>query len=191
MWFSGKRIILASKSPRRAQLLREAGLEYIVKSMDVDEDFPADMPVDLVAPHLAQRKARAAQAFLETKNDVILAADSTVILDQTIFNKPVDYDDAVRMLRQLSGRRHRVVTGCCLLSLHKETVFSGVSQVEFAPLTEEEIRYYIDHYQPFDKAGAYGIQEWIGLCKITGIEGSYANIVGLPVELVYKELRGF
>jgi septum formation protein len=180
-------IILASKSPRRSQLLREAGFNFTVQAFDTDESFSADTPVEAVAPMLAQRKARAA-AHLIQDQEVILAADSVVILDGIIYNKPEDHADAVRMLRLLSGRQHTVITGVCLLSKEGETVLSGVTKVWFDPLTDAEIDYYIQTCRPFDKAGAYGVQEWIGHCKISRIEGSFPNVMGLPTDLVYKAL---
>lgn len=183
-------IVLASKSPRRSQLLREAGFDFRILSLDVDEDFSTDMPVEEVAEYLARRKALAAAPALRP-DEVILAADSVVILDGEIFNKPADYDEAFWMIRRLSGRQHTVVTGVCLLSAERERSFSGVSNVTFADLSNEEIDYYIRTCQPFDKAGAYGVQEWIGLCKITHIEGTYANVMGLPVDKVYAALREF
>jgi septum formation protein len=184
-------LILASQSPRRAQLLREAGIDFIIRAREVNEDFPTDLAADEVAPYLARRKAEASLDLLGVAGDVLLTADSTVILGETIYNKPADRTDAQRILRALSGRTHRVVTGCCLLSLEKEEVFSGISHVTFTELSDAEIDYYIDHYQPYDKAGAYAIQEWIGLCKVSRIEGTYANIVGLPVDLVYERLQRF
>lgn len=183
-------LILASQSPRRSQLLREAGFEFTVQSVDIDESFPDTMPVDEVAPWLAQRKASAAKHMILDR-EIILAADSVVIQDGTIYNKPADYDEAFQMIRTLSGRQHTVITGICLLANEKERVMAGVSQVWFADLSDAEIDYYIRRCQPFDKAGAYGVQEWIGLCKITRIEGTYANVMGLPVDLVYHALADF
>jgi septum formation protein len=183
-------LILASKSPRRSQLLREAGIDFSVYPMDVNEDFPANMPVDQVAAYLAQRKALAAAPIIKG-DEVILAADSVVILDDVIYNKPADYQEAFRMIRRLSGRQHTVVTGVCLLAREQSRVFSGISRVTFAELSDEEIDYYIRTCKPYDKAGAYGVQEWIGLCKITHIEGTYANVMGLPVDLVYHALKDF
>ncbi len=191
MNWTDKTILLASKSPRRRQLLELAGIPFELRSQDVAEDFPETMPVEEVAPYLAQKKARAAAHLLENDRQVLLTADSVVILDGRIFNKPADRGEAQSMLRQLSGRRHTVITGVCLRSLSKEEVLSGVSQVYFNTLTNEEIDFYIDQYQPFDKAGSYAIQEWIGLCKIQRIEGTYANIMGLPVDLVYEALGRF
>ena len=185
-----KKIILASQSPRRRQLLEQAGFTFEIKTKPIDESFPADMPVNDVAPFLARQKAHAAREFL-TGDEVLLTADSVVILGDTIYNKPEDAEDARRILRALSGQVHRVITGVCLLSKEKERVFSGESRVHFAELSDDEIDYYIRTCQPFDKAGAYAIQEWIGLCKIDRIEGTYANIMGLPVDLVYREMGNF
>jgi nucleoside triphosphate pyrophosphatase len=182
------KIILASKSPRRSQLLKQAGFDFEIKTTEVVEDYPADLAPQKVAEYLACKKARASFHFIKNK-EIILAADSIVILDNIIYEKPKDYEDAVRILRALSGKVHQVVTGVCLLSKTKEKSFSGLSKVYFDELTDEEIEYYIKKYQPFDKAGAYGVQEWIGLCKIRKIEGTYANIMGLPVDLVYKEMK--
>lgn len=186
-----KKIILASKSPRRSQLLRQAGFHFEIKTKEIDEVFPDDMPAEDVAPFLAEQKALAAAHFLESEEEVLLTSDSVVILDGVIYGKPVDYEDAVRILRNLSGRVHTVITGVCLLSKSKKRVFFDESKVHIEPLTEEEIEYYIKTYQPFDKAGAYAVQEWIGLCKISKIEGTYTNIMGLPMEKVYKELLTF
>ncbi len=183
-------LILASKSPRRSQLLREAGFEFTVQTFETDESFSEEMPPEEVAPMLAQRKARAA-AHLISDREIILAADSTVILEGKIFNKPADFAEAFWMIRQLSGKKHTVVTGVCLLSKTREEVFSGKTDVWFADLTDEEIEFYIKTCQPFDKAGAYGVQEWIGHCKITRIEGTYTNVMGLPVDLVFEKLQDF
>lgn len=189
MWFSDLRIILASQSPRRAQLLREMGVPFVIRPQAVPEDYPPHLPVDEVAPFLARKKARAAAGLLESERDVLLTADSTVILDDTILDKPAGREEAMHTLRRLSDRTHRVVTGVCLKSFRRERLFAAVSKVTFAALQEAEIEYYVDHFQPYDKAGAYAIQEWIGLCKVSAIEGTYSNIVGLPVESVYRELQ--
>lgn len=181
------KIILASKSPRRSQLLSEAGFTFKIKTKDVEESYPADMPVKDVAPFLAEKKAMASIEVIED-DEILLAADSVVILGNEIFEKPKDVEDAKRILRRLSGNVHQVITGVCLISKKEKRVFAGVSDVHFQPLTEEEIEYYITNYQPFDKAGAYAIQEWIGHCKISKIEGTYSNIMGLPMELVFRNL---
>jgi septum formation protein len=183
-------LILASQSPRRSQLLREAGFEFTVQAADIDESFPADMPVEEVAPWLAGRKARAV-AHLIRDREVVLAADSVVILDGVIYNKPADYDEAFSMIRLLSGRQHTVITGICLLAAEQERTLAGVTKVWFAELDDAEIDYYIRNWKPFDKAGAYGAQDWIGHCKITRIEGTFQNIMGLPVDLVYRTLAEF
>lgn len=183
-------IILASKSPRRSQLLREAGFDFRVETFDVDESFPPDMPPEEVAPWLAQRKAEAA-AHLILNDEIILTADSVVILEGTIYNKPADYQEAFGMIRALSGKQHTVITGVCLLSKEKEKVLAGVTKVWFSELSDEEIDYYIKTCAPFDKAGSYGAQDWIGHCKITRIEGTFQNVMGLPVDLVYAALQTF
>ena len=187
---SKRPLILASKSPRRSQLLREAGFDFTVQTFDVDESFPTDMPPQEVAPWLAQRKAQAAKHLIE-RDEIILAADSVVILDDIIYNKPADYKEAFGMIRALSGRQHTVITGVCLLSKEKEKVFSGLSKVWFSSLTDEEIDYYIRTCEPYDKAGSYGAQDWIGHCKITRIEGTFQNVMGLPVDLVYAALKDY
>lgn len=183
-------MILGSQSPRRRQLLEQAGFSFSQRVVEIDESFPEDMPVQEVAPWLAQRKG-AAQLHLLQVGEILLTADSTVLLGARIFNKPADRREAIWMLEQLSGQVHTVVTGVCLKSLDKERVFSGISQVHMDPLSSEEITYYVDRYKPYDKAGGYAIQEWIGLCKITRIEGTYANIMGLPTDLVYQELMNW
>lgn len=183
-------IILASKSPRRSQLLREAGFNFRVQTFDVDESFPPDMPPEEVAPWLAQRKAEAA-AHLILNDEIILTADSVVILEGTIYNKPADYQEAFGMIRALSGKQHTVVTGVCLLSKEKEKVLAGVTKVWFSELSDEEIDYYLKTCEPYDKAGSYGAQDWIGHCKITRIEGTFQNVMGLPVDLVYAALQEF
>lgn len=184
-------IILASKSPRRSQLLRQAGFEFEVKTMEVEEDYPDSLSAEAVAPFLAEKKALACASFLENDEEILISADSVVILDGKIYGKPIDYDDAFSVLRALSGREHLVVTGICLLSKSQKKVVSDFSYVQFQTLTDDEIAYYINTCQPYDKAGAYAIQEWIGLCKIIGIRGSYSNIMGLPMELLYRELQTF
>ncbi len=182
-----RKILLFSKSPRRRQLLAEAGFDFEVTSMDVDESFPADLEASKVAEYIAGKKAQAARALLKGE-EVILTADTVVVLNDQIYEKPKDHADAVRILSELSGQVHEVITGVCLMSKEQERSFSGHSKVHFAELSLEEIEYYIERCKPFDKAGAYGVQEWIGHCKIHKIEGTYANIMGLPVDLVYREL---
>jgi septum formation protein len=185
---SNHRIILASKSPRRSQLLREAGLPFVVRTREVEESYPDTLPVEEVAVFLARKKANHCRGFLETPRDILLAADSVVIVGDEILGKPVDRADAARMLRLLSGRRHVVITGVCLLTNSQEVAFGDATYVTFAPLSEADIDYYIDTCKPYDKAGSYAIQEWIGLCKVQQIEGTYANVVGLPVQRVWAAL---
>ncbi|MCH2083004.1 MAG: Maf family protein [Saprospiraceae bacterium] len=185
-----RKIILASKSPRRSQLLSQAGFQFEIKTKEVQEDFPETMPVEDVAEYLAIKKARASKEVIK-EGEILLAADSVVILNNVIYGKPKDRADAQQILKALSGQQHQVITGVCLLSQNKQVSFSGISKVYFKELTTEEIDFYIDTYQPYDKAGAYAIQEWIGLCKIRKIEGTYANIMGLPVDLVFEHLAEF
>lgn len=184
-------IILASKSPRRSHLLTEAGINFRVQPLELEEDYPPDLPVRDVARYIAEKKGEAARNLLTTDEEVVLTADSVVILDNQIFEKPADYTEAVKMLHQLSGRTHLVMTGVCLISKAKKVLTQGESIVHFHPLTDDEIDYYVRTFRPYDKAGGYGIQEWIGLCKIAKIEGTYSNIMGLPVDIVYSALQEF
>ena len=183
-------ILLASKSPRRKQLLSALGFEYEIVTQDVEESFPDDLPKPEVPAYLARKKAQSVQQYLQ-KGKVILASDTIVLMDDTIYHKPKDYEDAVRILSELSGKVHQVITGVCLLGEDKEVTFSDVANGHFSPLSAADIDYYINTFQPYDKAGAYAIQEWIGLAKIVKIEGSYNSIVGLPTQKVYEELMRF
>lgn len=185
-----RKIILASTSPRRSQLLREAGFQFEIKTNEVEETYPPETPIDAVAEYLACKKAYAARDFIQN-DEIILAADSVVILDGVIYGKPRDAADAKQMIKKLSGQMHRVITGVCLLAKDKEKSFSAESRVQFEVLSEDEIDYYVETFKPFDKAGSYAIQEWIGLCKISRIEGTFTNIMGLPVDRVYRELLDF
>ncbi|HMQ50161.1 MAG TPA: Maf family nucleotide pyrophosphatase [Saprospiraceae bacterium] len=185
-----KKIVLASASPRRRDLLEKAGFQFEVRPTDIPEDYPEELPVEEVAEYLAIKKAEAARSSLQ-QGEIALAADSVVILDGVIYGKPVDYEDAFRIISKLSGRVHDVFTGVCLLSSEKKVSFSSLSKVHIGELSPAEIDYYIQKFQPYDKAGAYAIQEWIGLCKIHKIEGTHTNIMGLPVDRVYAELLAF
>ncbi len=180
-------ILLASNSPRRKQLLSDLGLAFEVRVKEVNEDFPEQLQREQVAEFLAAHKADAYVADLQ--NEVLITADTIVCLGERILNKPADAAEAFAMLRALSGTHHEVITGVCLLTRESKTVFHDVTKVYFKELSDEEIQYYIEHYQPFDKAGAYGIQEWIGKIGIEKIEGSYFNVVGLPVQKLYTYLR--
>lgn len=182
-------LILASNSPRRQQLLRELGIEFTVQVRPTEELFPADMPASEVAGYLAQHKA--AQFAHDLGEKLILCADTVVVVDNEILNKPANAAEARAMLQKLSGREHQVITGICLLSAEGSQTLSDVAQVVFKPLTENEIDYYITHYHPFDKAGAYGVQEWIGMIGISRIEGSFYTIMGLPLHKVYELLSAY
>ena len=183
-------IILASKSPRRRQLLSDLGLKFSVQSMDIPEEFPEALGKTEVPVYLAELKAEAFRPLLKN-NQLVITADTIVWLDGNVLNKPTDYNDAFRMLKTLSGKKHQVITGVCLLSTEKKVSFYALTDVWFKPLSDEEIQYYLERYQPYDKAGAYGIQEWIGYIGIYRIEGSFFNVMGLPVQSVYEHLKDF
>ncbi len=181
-------LVLASKSPRRSYLLEQAGIPFEIRTSDVDEVYPEDLdPLD-IAPFLAELKADHAQHLLQNTQEVLLTADSVVLIDGVKHGKPKNRDHAIETLEKLSGRSHVVVTGCCLLSQHKKEVFSSVATVHVDVMSREEIEWYVDKYEPYDKAGAYAIQEWVGLAKISKIEGTYPCIMGLPVDKVYDRL---
>ena len=181
------RIVLASKSPRRQQLLADLGIDFETEIHEVDEVFPEGLPMEEIPQYLARLKA---EPFVETlkEKDLVITSDTIVYVDGEVLGKPADYEEAVAMLQNLSGRRHEVVTGVCLTSTTKQVSFASVTDVFFKELSQEEIDYYITHYKPYDKAGAYGIQEWIGYIGIERIEGSYFNVMGLPVQHLYEEL---
>ena len=183
-------LILASKSPRRQQLLRDLGLNFSVQSMDIPEVFPESLGMTEVPVYLAELKAEAFRPQLKD-NQLVITADTIVWLDGHVLNKPADYDEGFRMLSNLSGKKHQVITGVCLLSANKKVSFYALTDVWFKSLTDEEIHYYLVHYQPYDKAGAYGIQEWIGYVGINHIEGSFFNVMGLPIQSVYEHLKTF
>jgi septum formation protein len=185
------RLLLASKSPRRRELLKGCGLTFeIAEGREAEECFPADMPLEEVAEYLSRLKSDAwADALSE--GDVLITADTVVIAGGEILGKPKSREDAVRMLGLLSDAQHSVVTGVTLRSVDRSRSFSCESKVRFRALTREEIGYYVDTYKPYDKAGAYGIQEWIGYVAISGIEGSFYNVMGLPVQRLYVELERF
>ena len=184
------KLILASKSPRRSQLLAEAGFNFKVQAKEVEENYLRTLTPRQVPLFLAEKKAIACKEFLK-KGQIILAADTIVTKGKSIYEKPKNKKDAGRILKKLSGKWHEVITGVCLLSKNKKVSFIGVSKVKLEKLSAVEIDYYIDKFQPYDKAGAYAIQEWIGLCKISKIKGTYSNIMGLPVDLVYRHLQTF
>ena len=182
-----KKIVLSSNSPRRKELLDELGIDFEVRVIEgIDETYPKELSVEEVPQYIAREKAR---VYIVGKDEVLLTADTVVVLGNEIMGKPHDEADAMRMLRQLSGKTHQVITGVCLTTNNKQVTFADITDVSFADLTDEEIKYYVDNFRPLDKAGAYGIQEWIGLAGVTGIKGSYFNVVGLPVHRVYAELK--
>ncbi|MBL6448953.1 septum formation protein Maf [Fulvivirga sp. 29W222] len=184
-----RHLILASNSPRRQELLRHAGFEFKVRTKEVDESYPEGTPPEEVAKYLASKKGAAYK--IDHQNEVLLTADTIVKLNDEILGKPQNYEDAKRMLTALSGKKHEVITGVCIKSKEKEVTLDDTTLVYFKSLTEEEIDYYITNYSPYDKAGAYGIQEWIGMVGIDKIEGSFFNVVGLPVHKVYQALLSF
>ncbi len=184
-------IILASKSPRRQYLLKELCIDFkIVETNNVDEIYPENFPKHEIPVLLAEIKAQAFSDKL-TDNQLIITADTIVLLNNEVLQKPTDYNDAVNILKKLSNNKHTVVTGVCLKSKQKQVVFSSDTDVYFKKLTHDEITYYLDNYKPFDKAGAYGIQEWIGYIGVEKIEGSYFNVMGLPIQKLYEELKIF
>ncbi|MDQ2658587.1 MAG: Maf family nucleotide pyrophosphatase [Bacteroidota bacterium] len=182
-------LVLASSSPRRQYLMKEAGFEFSIEKPDVDEIFPDDLPAEQVARYLAALKGEFFRPNL--RDQVIVTADTVVILQGRILNKPADREEAIQMLSILSGATHVVMTGVCILSKEKEVVFDDTTRVSFQELTSDEVNYYVDHYKPYDKAGAYGAQDWIGMVAIRKIEGSYFNVMGLPVDKVYHQLKQF
>lgn len=186
-----KHIILASGSPRRKFLLEQTGLSFTVLKGEVSEDYPEGMAPEEVAVYLSEKKADHFEGELKDRETLLITADTLVLIDGRILGKPVDHDDAVAMLGALSGRMHTVITAVTLRSLQKSRTFTSTTKVFFKPLSRAEITFYLDHYKPFDKAGAYGIQEWIGYIGIERIEGSYFNVMGLPVQRLYQELENF
>lgn len=183
-------LILASKSPRRQWLLKEAGFDFEIRTKETEEDYDPAMPVRQVPMYLAEKKA------IDLLTDVpggslVIAADTVVILENSILGKPKDLDEARWMLGQMSGKAHQVVTGVCLLSEQKKVLFDDLTEVYFKKISSEEIKWYVEKYQPLDKAGAYGAQEWIGMVAIERLVGSYFNVMGLPVHRLYDELLRF
>lgn len=183
-------LVLASESPRRRQLLSEAGFQFSVRKSGYEEVFSNEIAVEKMAAHLSEQKAE----FMYDRigvDEVILTADTVVINNQIILGKPTNPEEAVTMIASLSGKTHQVITGCTLRSTKYKTTFDDLTEVTFRELTSKEIRHYVELFKPYDKAGAYGIQEWLGMIGITAIKGSYFNVVGLPVHKVYSELLRF
>jgi len=184
------KLILASNSPRRKEILGGLRIPFSVQLKEIAEDFEPHLQREEIAEHLAQHKASAYKDDLQT-NEVVLTADTIVWLNNEVLNKPGDLAEAKNMLQRLSGNMHEVITGVCLQTSEKQEVFHDVSRVYFRELTEAEIDFYLEHFKPLDKAGAYGVQEFIGMIGIERIEGSYFNVMGLPVHLVYEKLKDF
>ena len=182
-------LILASSSPRRQYLMKEAGFQFKIEKPDVDESWPSALPLHQVARYLAEKKAEYFRPTMH--NEIIVAADTVVIIDDQVVNKPADRDEAIKMLTTLSGRTHIVTTGVCIISREREESFDDTTMVTFQELTQEEIAHYVDNYRPYDKAGAYGAQDWIGMVAIQRIDGSYFNVMGLPIHLVYQHLKSW
>lgn len=183
-------IILASGSPRRQQFFKEMDLHYTIRLKEIEEIYPEHLQAEEITNFLAELKASAFENELN-ENDVLVTSDTIVWLNGKALGKPKDYDDAFQMLQQLANQTHEVITSVCLKSIDKTEVFHCVTKVTFAKLSDEAIRYYLDNYKPFDKAGSYGIQDWIGLIGISKIEGSYTNVVGLPTEMLFQKLINY
>ena len=184
-------IILASKSPRRQELLKGIGLPFSILTKEVDESYSSEMPVFDVAPFLSYKKAKSFEDKELPENYMVITADTVVIVGDKILGKPKDFEDACNMLRLISGKKHSVVTGVTVHTKEKTKTFSVTSKVSFEVLDEEEINYYVNTYKPFDKAGSYGIQEWIGYVGVNSVEGSYFNVMGLPTQKLYQILKRF
>lgn len=183
-------IILASGSPRRQQFFKEMDLHYTIRLKEIEEIYPEHLQAEEITNFLAELKASAFENELK-ENDVLVTSDTIVWLNGKALGKPKDYEDAFKMLQQLANQTHEVITSVCLKSIDKTDIFHCVTKVTFANLSDEAIRYYLDNYQPFDKAGSYGIQDWIGLIGISKIEGSYTNVVGLPTEMLFQKLINY
>lgn len=182
------KVILASGSPRRRELLSGLGIEYTVKTLpDVDESYSDSLKGEEIPLFIAKKKAAAYEIDLQP-NELIITADTIVWLENTVLGKPVDEEDAKEMLRCLSGKKHQVITGVCLTTKEYQRSFTTITEVTFTTLSEDEIQYYVERYRPLDKAGAYGIQEWIGFVAVESIEGSSFNVMGLPIQQLYREL---
>jgi septum formation protein len=187
MKFEDYTIILGSQSPRRQQILADAGIKCVIKPVNIDEEYHGNLHSSDVAKFLAEQKAKQFSAI--KKNEIILTADTIVVINDIILGKPASREEATAILSSLSGKVHNVITGVCLKSNIKMVSFDETTKVHFKKLTDEEISFYIENYEPYDKAGSYGIQEWIGMIAIDRIEGSYYNVMGLPIHKVYSELQ--
>ncbi len=182
-----KNIILASGSPRRQQFFKDMDIPFSIQLKEIEEVYPNHLKAEAITDYLAALKADAFEATLQ-ENDILVTSDTIVWLDGNALGKPKDRTDAVAMLQKLSNQTHEVITSVCLKSITKTEIFHCITKVTFTALTDEAIHYYLEKYEPFDKAGSYGIQDWIGLIGISKIEGSYTNVVGLPTELLFKKI---
>jgi septum formation protein len=185
-----KKIILASGSPRRQQYCKELGLDFSIQLKEVEEIYPDHLKHHEITDFLAELKANAFESVL-AENEILITSDTIVWHEDKALGKPKDYDDAFEMINSMAGKTHQVITSVCIKTSLKSEVFHSITKVTFVNLSKEEIDYYITNYKPFDKAGAYGIQEWIGLIGISKIEGSYPNVVGLPVDKLYDKLKEY
>ena len=183
-----KKIVLASGSPRRKTLLEWAEVSFEVIVKPTDESYPSELAIDEVPVHIARQKALAVARDL-TNNELVIAADTIVVLENEMIGKPTSREDAIQILSKLAGKTHRVITGVVLLAGANETTFADTTTVHFHPLTQEQISFYVDKYKPYDKAGAYAIQEWIGVVGIKSVEGDFYNVMGLPVSRVLQALQ--
>jgi septum formation protein len=187
----GYKVILASNSPRRKELLGGLGIDFEVRTLsDIDESYPDTLQGEDIPMFISAKKAEAYKQGM-ADDEMIITADTIVYDNGHVLGKPKDRGEAIQMLRELSGHAHEVITGVSIVTKEKAVQFASTSKVTFAALTDEEIAYYVDHYKPYDKAGAYGIQEWIGYVAVTRIEGSYFNVMGLPIQRLYTELKQF
>jgi septum formation protein len=184
------RVILASRSLRRQQLLRDLGIDFEIILMDFDESFPDFLEGEEIARHVAAKKAEAFKELIK-KNEIVITADTIVWCRGKVLGKPADASEAAKMLKELSDTTHEVITGVCIMSFDRSVIFTETTKVTFEEMSENEICYYVEKYAPYDKAGAYGIQEWIGMAACSHIDGSYFNVVGLPVQKLYAELKRF
>ena len=189
-WLPNYNYILASKSPRRQELLHSLGVNFQILISDVDETYPENLTKEEIPVFLAELKSKSLIKNLK-ENDLLITADTIVWLNGEVIGKPENKEEAVRTLQKLSSREHQVISGVCLTSIHKQKSFFSISNVQFKNLSLPEIEYYVSEYKPFDKAGGYGIQEWIGYIGITHIEGSFYNVMGLPVQQLYTEIQNF
>lgn len=189
-WFPDYNYILASKSPRRQQLLQSLGIPFSVKTLELEENFPNDLAKEEVPVFLAKQKAEPFKPEL-TENDLLITADTIVWLSGKVLGKPSDNYEAKSMLNELSGKEHQVISGVCLTSAKKQISFYSLTNVHFKALSEKEIEYYVSNNNPFDKAGSYGIQDWIGIIGIISIDGSFYNVMGLPIQKLYEEILKF